>query len=126
MDYEEFDKPQKVCLGDGCTVEVFAKGNIYFTMVFKMSKPKNVTMHNVLYVPKLACNLFSVRAAAAKGNTVKFENTSCWIHDRNEKLLGMGSLADNLYWIMKLSLRNMSPRHQDLELETKLIFGIND
>ena len=26
----------------------------------------------VLYVPRLACNLFSVRAAAAKGNTVKF------------------------------------------------------
>ena len=64
-----------------------------------MSKPKNVTMHNVLYVPKLACNLFSVRAAAAKGNTVKFGNTNCWIRDRNEKLLGMGPLADKLYYL---------------------------
>ena len=42
VDYEEFDKPQKVCLGDGCTVEAFAKGNIHFTMVFKMSKPKRL------------------------------------------------------------------------------------
>ena len=66
VDYEEFDKPQKVCLGDSRTMEAFAKGNSHFTMVFKMSKPKKVTMHNVLYVPKLACNLFSVRAAAAK------------------------------------------------------------
>ena len=98
VDYEEFDNPQKVCLGDGRTVEAFAKGNIHFTMVFRMSKPKKITMHNVLYVPKLACNLFSVRAAAAKGNTVKFGNMSCWIRDRNRKPLGMGSLADKLYY----------------------------
>ena len=77
VDYNEFEKPQKVCLRDGHTVEAFGKGNIHFTMVFKMSKPKKVTKHNVLYVPKLACNLFSMRAAAAKGNTVKFGNTSC-------------------------------------------------
>ena len=56
-------------------------------------------MHDALYVPKLACKLFSVRAAADKGNTVKFGNTSCWIHDRNGKLLGMGSLANKLYYL---------------------------
>ena len=65
VDYEEFDKPQKVCLGDCHTVEAFGKGNIHFTMVFKMSKPKKVTICNALYVPKLACNLFSVRAAVS-------------------------------------------------------------
>ena len=96
VDYEEFDKLHKVCLGDGRTVEAFGRGNIHFTIVFKMSKPKKVTMHNV---PKLACNLFSVRAAAANRNTVKFGNTRCWIRDRNGKLLGMGSLADKLYYL---------------------------
>ena len=75
VDYEEFDKAQKVCLGDSRTVQAFAKGNAHFTMVFKMSKAKKITMHNVLYVPKLGCNLFSMRAAAAKGNTVNFGNT---------------------------------------------------
>ena len=89
VDYEGFDKPQKVCLADGRTVEVFGRGNIHFRMVFKMSKPKEVTMDNALYVPKLACNLFSVRAAATKGNSVKFGNSKCWIHGRNGKLLGM-------------------------------------
>ena len=77
VDYEEFDKPQKVCLGDGRTVEAFGRGNIHFTMIFIMSKPKKVTMRNALYIPDLACNLFSVRAATAKGNTVKFGNTRC-------------------------------------------------
>ena len=81
------------------TVQGFAKENIHFTMVFKMSKPKMVTMHNVLYVPKLACNLFSVRAGAAKRNTVNFGNIGCWIRDRNGKLLGMGSLTDKLYYL---------------------------
>ena len=72
VDYEEFDKNKNVCKGDGRTVEAFGKESIHFIMVFRMSRPKNVTMHNGLYVPKLACNLFSVRTAAAKGNNVKF------------------------------------------------------
>ena len=67
--------------------------------VFKMSKPKEVTMYNALYVPKLACNLFSVRAAATMGNSVKFGNSKCWIRDRNGKLLGMGSLMQKLYYL---------------------------
>ena len=64
-----------------------------------MSKPKKVTMRNALYVPKLAYHLFSVRAAAAMGSIVKFGNTSCWIRDRNGKLLGMESLANKLYYL---------------------------
>ena len=46
---------------------------------------------------KLTCNLFSVRAAAAKGNVVKFGHSRCWIRDSNGKLCGMGSLVDKLY-----------------------------
>ena len=97
VDYEGFDKLQKVCLGGGRTVEAFGRGNIHFRMVFKMSKPKEVTMYNALYVPKLACNLFSVRAAAR--NSMKFGNSKCWIRDRNGKLLGMGSLVQKLYYL---------------------------
>ena len=95
VDYEEFDKPQKVCLVDGRTVEAFGRGNVNLTMVFKISDPKKVTMCNALYVPKLACNLFSVRAAITKGKTVKFGNTRC--RDRNGRLLGMESFVDKLY-----------------------------
>ena len=39
---------------------------------FKVSNSKKAVMHNVLHVPKLASNLFSVRAAAKRGNTIKF------------------------------------------------------
>ena len=99
IDYNEFETPQKVCMGDGRTVEAFGKGNINLIMKFQISKPKRVVMYNVLYIPKLACNLFSVRAAANRGNTIKFGKTNCHIRDSNGKLVGMGSLADKLYYL---------------------------
>ncbi len=66
-------------------------------MVFKVSDSKKAVLYNVLYVPKLACNLFSVRAATSKGNVVKFGRSRCWIRDRTGKLSGMGSLVNKLY-----------------------------
>ena len=96
-DYQEFKHPEKVRLGDGRTVDAVGVGNVCVNMQFKVSKPKRCVIYNVLFVPKLACNLFSVRAAAAKGNYVKFGGSKCWIRDGNGKLCGMGSLADKLY-----------------------------
>lgn len=61
--YQEFVQRQKVSLGDGDVQE---------NMQFKVSQPKKCVFYQVLYVSKLACNLFSVRAAAEKGNHVKF------------------------------------------------------
>eukprot|EP00731_Ephydatia_muelleri_P037673 Em0533g3a len=90
---------KKVCLGDGRTLEAFGKGKVIVTMVFKRCERKKVTMYDVLYVPKLACNLFSVRAAAAKGNTVKFDDSGCCIWDRRGNLLGTGSLVEKLYYL---------------------------
>lgn len=73
-DYQEFEKPEKVGLGDGRSVEALGVGNVHLSMVFNVSNPKRTIVHQVLYVPKLACNLFSVRAAAAKG---KFSHSKC-------------------------------------------------
>ena len=73
VNYEEFDNPQTVSMGDGRTIEAHGKGDIHFTMIFENNLPRKVTMCNALYVPKLTCNLFSVRATVTRGNTVKFE-----------------------------------------------------
>ena len=51
----------------------------------------------MLHVPNLACNLFSVRAAAKRGNTVKFGQSTCWIRGLKGTLEEMGSLAGKLY-----------------------------
>ena len=97
LNYCEFATPEKVGVGDGRVVEAVGMGNIRLNMSFKVSQSKQATMYNVLHVPKLACNLFSVRAAASKGDIVKFGRTRCWIRRRDGKLLGMGSLANKLY-----------------------------
>ena len=97
LDYREFATPEKVGIGDGRVVEALGIGNVRLSMQFKVSESKRATLHNVLYAPKLACNLFSVRATASKSNIVKFGRTRCWNRSSEGELLGIGSLADKLY-----------------------------
>ena len=78
-DYHKFERPERVGLGDGRTVEAVGVGNVRLNMLFRVSEPKWEVLNCVLYVPKLACNLFSVRAVAGKGNVVKFRHSKCWI-----------------------------------------------
>ena len=97
IDYEEFGTPHKVSLGDGHVVDALGAGNVHLKMLFKVSQPKMNVMYKVLYVPELTCNLFSVRAAAAKGNTVNFGLAKCWIRDKWGGLRGMGVLKGKVY-----------------------------
>ena len=91
--YRSFSTPEKVALGDGRIVEAVT---IQLNMLFKISNSKRAVMYDVLHVPKLSCNLFSVRAAAKRGNTVKFGQSRCWIRGPKGTLQGMGSLAGKL------------------------------
>ena len=95
--YKMFDKPEKVHLGDGRVVEAVGVGDIHLKMVFKVRHSKPVTVYDVVYVPKLACNLFSVRAATKSGNQIKFCQERCWIRGRNGQLFGLGTLVEKLY-----------------------------
>ena len=95
--YQQFEHKQKVSLGDGRTVDAVGVGDVHVNMQFKVSQPRKCVIQQVLHVPELACNLFSVRAAAAKGNQVKFSRSHCWIMDRNGKLCGIGLIEDKLY-----------------------------
>ena len=97
INYHLFEKAEVVSLGDGRTVEAVGVGTVYLNMTFKVSDSKHAVLTRVLYVPKLACNLFSVRAAVSRGNVVQFGRSRCWIRDGRRKLLGMGSLVGSLY-----------------------------
>ena len=95
--YRSFSTPEKISLGDGRVVEAVGAGTTRLNMLFEVSKSKRAVMYEVLHVPKLACNLFSVRAAAKRGNTVKFDQSLCWIRGPRGTLKGMGSLGGQLY-----------------------------
>ena len=66
-------------------------------MQFKVSHPRKCVIQQVLHVPELACNLFSVRADAATGNQVKFSHLHCCIMDCSGKLCGIGLMVNKLY-----------------------------
>ena len=53
-------------------MEAVGVGSIHLDMLFRVSESKRAVLYDVLYVPKLSCNLFSIRAAASKGSIVKF------------------------------------------------------
>ncbi|KAL6421482.1 hypothetical protein ACFW04_014069 [Cataglyphis niger] len=57
--YEEFDFPTAVCIGDGDRIKAYGKGCINVNMFNEESWNENHLV-DVLYVPKLKYNLFSV------------------------------------------------------------------
>ena len=79
IDYKAMDETENVALGDGRVVKAHGYGNVYMKMKFDKRSSKKGVLYNVLYVPNLTSNLFSVRAAVTKGNTVKFGYRKCWI-----------------------------------------------
>ena len=121
--FQQFEQRQKVSLGDGRTVDAVGVGDVHINMQFKVSQPRKcVIYYQVLYVPELACNLFSVRAAAAKGNQVKFGCSQCWILDPNGRLCGIGSMISKLY---RLNCELASTEH-DIREHAALASGNND
>ena len=92
-----FEKPELVALGDGKTVEAVGVGDVKVNMLLKSGKSRLFTFMKCLFVPNLASNLFSVRAAASKGKTVLFGQDLCQIFDKNGQLVGLGSLVAKLY-----------------------------
>ena len=95
--FQELEEPKNVATGDGRVVKALASGRVQMNILFPAAEAKKAVLYDVLHVPKLTCNLFSVRAVVAKGNAVEFGPNSCCIWDENGKLRGMGSLADKLY-----------------------------
>ena len=67
-------------------------------MFLKVSQLKDAAMYNIPHVPQLTCNLFYVRAAACKGNFIKFGHSRCWIQDTDGRLaVWERQLIDKLY-----------------------------
>lgn len=68
LNYQPFHRPEKVNVGDGSILEAFGSGDIPIQS-FVGDDSMEITMKNVMYVPRKAYNLFSVAAAVSRGNT---------------------------------------------------------
>ena len=105
VDYVQFDDPQKVRLGDNRVVQAFGKGNIWLDIkAGKDYQPARLV--DVLYVPDLAKNLFSVSAAAKRGYSIELQQSGCVIRDKFRNVSGSGKLQNNLY-VLDVSKKNV-------------------
>jgi len=68
-------------------------------------------MYDILHVPGLKVNLFSVRSAAEKNLIIKFGHSRCWLKNKSGKLLATGTLCNKLYYLdtMYLNYHIASP-----------------
>ena len=95
---------------------------VYVNLLFKVSDPQKGVLYNVLYVPKLTCNLFSVKAAVAKGSLV--QNDVEFGIQKENYVLWVCCQTSCTSWTMKYIARNEHYWHQSRR--RALICGISD
>ena len=72
VNFQELDKPENVELGNGGVVKALGSGSVRMNMLFEVTESKKAVSYDVLHVPKIICNLFSVTAAVANCNALMF------------------------------------------------------
>ena len=112
-EYQELDNEEPVTLGDGKMVSALGKGNIKLLL----QNGETGTLNNVLYVPKLTCNLFSVGAAADNNLTILFDRNSCTFINSNGQHIASGTRVNRMY---QLNLRTESACYTNGKDDLKL------
>ena len=104
----ELQQPLEVSLGDGHSLEARGRGDIHLTMKLSTGKSKNCTLHNVLYVPELSYNLFSVTRAAEAGMSTVFDKVGCEIQSASGEVVATATRVANLYKLACVSHRSQA------------------
>ena len=105
--YEEFKVPVEIITCNGEKSIAYGKGNVNFVNL-NCEKHVEGTLYDVLYLPELVHNLFSVRAAGKRGADfhVKCNASRCFI-ELNGKVVCTGSEYGNL---LKLDIAVTVPK----------------
>jgi len=97
--YQALKTPLNVVLGDGRSLQAIGKGSVELEMKLYNGKTKSCTLHDVLLVPDLAYNLFSVTSASKRGKVTTFSKLKCEIRDAKSNLLAVGYREGSLYYL---------------------------
>ena len=115
-DYVEFATPEKVRLGDNRVIEALGKGSVWVQVKVEENY-KRAKLQDVLYVPDLAKNLFSVSAVTKKKYSMSFDQEKCVIVDKNGNVVGSGKVCDNLF---VLDVPQMKKKSHDVNAASEL------
>ncbi|XP_065052348.1 uncharacterized protein LOC135681697 [Rhopilema esculentum] len=78
VEYESFRTPVKVKLADNSTLLAYGKGKVALFAYDGIQKV-NVTLHDVLFVPRIQNKLLSLPTMTEKGAEVQFKGQFCKI-----------------------------------------------
>jgi len=95
VDRVELHDPVSVMLGDGSVCVATAAGSVQLT--------GDVQLHDVLYVPGLKTNLFSVKHATARGVQVLFTGSKATVTAGGRTYLTAVADASGLYYLQQVS-----------------------
>ena len=97
-DFKELAAPETVSHGDGRVVEAVGSENMHLNMFIEgKSSVLTIELCNVLFMPKLTCNLFSVSTVVARGYVVQFDKNDLHIYIKKNEIIGQGKLMGKLY-----------------------------
>ena len=88
--------PVKGIGSDNCPLQATGRGDIFIKSKVN-GEWKNNTLHDVLFVPKLGANLFSIRAVAKRGAKILFDNEGVSITHHSSVVATGTSKGTNLY-----------------------------
>ena len=94
--YRDFPVAQKVRLCDNRTVDAHGKGSVWLK-VEAGGEYKPAELSEVLYVPDLAKNLFSVSAVSKRGLTLVFKEDKCHVMNDHDGMMGSGKKDGKLF-----------------------------
>ena len=97
INYKVFERKQRVVTADGKICSALGVGDVKLRCYTGTAKAVNCDLLNVLFVPEVKSNFFSVCAATKRGNIVKFGSRKVSITNHNQRLVATGSLIDDLY-----------------------------
>jgi len=101
VEYVPFCVNESVSLGNGTVCDAVGIGRVAVDMLCD-GTVKHYTLSDVLYVPRLVNNSFSVTAATLKGHEVTFKQKQCRIQ-RNGQLTATGHCTNNVWYIDSVS-----------------------
>ena len=105
VDYVHLANLQKIRLGDKRVVEALEKGKSWLD-IEPGDEYKPAEFVDVLFVPDLAKNIFSVTVVAKRGYPAEFKQSGCVILDKLGTVLGSGKMQHHLY-VLGVSERNV-------------------
>ena len=84
--FAEFVSLKSPLEGDGHVLQAIGRGKVSMQMKLSGWKRSKCRLHDVLYVPKLSYNLFSVSKAAEAGKVTRFNESGCQILGAKQQL----------------------------------------